>query len=160
MPSSAYIDLKTKRKGVFPSLRAKRGNLAETKCRPRTRHQPIVHQNRPVIASKGVAVAWRSPGREALLAYTDKKTFPWGISPLRSDCRPHSGRNDIIKPNAHRCHSGASVEKSPAIETETLVPDFPKHLPAGAPCRANPLARAGSSPRRKTLDSSVGGWYN
>ncbi len=29
---------------------------------------------------------------------------PWGISPLHSDCCPHSGRNDIIKPNERRRH--------------------------------------------------------
>ena len=42
------------------------------------------------------AATWQSPGREDLLAYTDKMPFPQRISPLRSDYRPHSGRNDII----------------------------------------------------------------
>ena len=29
-------------------------------------------------------------------SYTNVIPLPWGISPLRSDCRPHFGRNDII----------------------------------------------------------------
>ena len=49
-------------------------------------------------------------GSEDFLAYTDKISFQWGISPLHSDCRPHSGRNDIIKPNVHRCHFERSRE--------------------------------------------------
>ena len=39
----------------------------------------------------------QSPGREDLLTRTDFILLPWGISPLRSDYRPRSGRNDIIK---------------------------------------------------------------
>ena len=47
-----------------------------------------------------------------------------------------------------------ATEKSPAIGTKTIVHDYPEYLPAGAPCRAgplagggSPLARAGSAPR-------------
>ena len=38
--------------------------------------QPSVHPYRIVIASGGIAVAWQSPGREDLLAYTDKILAP------------------------------------------------------------------------------------
>ena len=31
------------------------------------------------------------------MAYTNEILLPWGFYPLRSDYRPHSGRNDIIK---------------------------------------------------------------
>ena len=55
--------------------------------------------------------AWQSPGREDLLAYTDKILLPRGISPLRSDYRPHSGRNDIIK----------QADKKPSPEGEGLI---------------------------------------
>ncbi len=47
-------------------------------------------------------------------------TFPSRGSPLRSDCRPHSGRNDVIKPN-DALPFWETVEKSPAEETETVV---------------------------------------
>lgn len=34
-----------------------------------------------------------------------------GGSPLRSDCRPHSGRNDVIKPNERVAVLGDSEVK-------------------------------------------------
>ena len=43
----------------------------------------------------------RAGGRKDLLAYTDETLFPRGISPLRSDYRPHSGRNDIKNQNEY-----------------------------------------------------------
>ena len=58
------------------------------------------------------------------VVYTDVIFLPRGISPLRSDYRPHSGRNDIIKPVVHNVISSvgvAEVEKSHTIETETVV---------------------------------------
>ena len=67
---------------------ARRGG---TKCR---KNSPRV----TVFSQSGEATTLRA-GREDLLAYTDEKPFPWGISPLRSGCRLHSGRNDILKPN-------------------------------------------------------------
>ena len=76
--------------------------------------------------------------------------FPRGISPLRSDCRPRSGRNDIVDKRSAgrglprpyrrlRCESYtnvissegvAEVEKSPAVEGITNESDYPKYLPA------------------------------
>ena len=44
------------------------------------------------------------------VVYTDGIFLPWGISPLRSDDRPHSGRNDIIKPSVHNVISSVSRE--------------------------------------------------
>ena len=82
-----------------------------------------------VFSQSGEATTLRA-GREDLLAYTDEKPFPWGISPLRSDCRPHSGRNDILKPNVHIVISSV-VEKSPKIETARHVP-APARSPAAA----------------------------
>ncbi len=38
--------------------------------------------------------------------------LPCGISPLRSDYRPHPGRNDIIKPVVHNVISSVSQEVS------------------------------------------------
>ena len=50
-----------------------------------------------VLSLRGAQRAtWQSRGREDLLADTNEILLPWGISPLRSDYRPHSGRNDII----------------------------------------------------------------
>ena len=63
--------------------------------------------NATVIARS--AATWQSPGREDLLAYTDKILLPWGISPLRSDYRPHSGRNDSIKPSGRVVISSEGV---------------------------------------------------
>ena len=105
------------------------------KCTPK----PPCHCERR--RSRSVAISRK--GR--LTCVHGQKTFPWGISPLRSDCRPHSGRNDIIKPNGHDVISSVSreiprsrnvgnrtrlspntrprgfpTEKSPAEETETI----------------------------------------
>ena len=46
---------------------------------------------------------------------------------------------------AHRCHSGALVEKSPMVEAETIVNEYPQTLAS-----AGPLARGGSPPHMLT----------
>ena len=40
-----------------------------------------------------------------------------------------------------------TAKRSPAVGTETIIYEYPKYLPAGAPCRASPLADGGSPPR-------------
>ncbi len=130
------------------------------------------------------------------MAYTDFIPLPRGISPLRSDCRPHSGRNDIIKQGRtvrngfatfnqndiinqtntlsfraksrnpprkkrHATHprqptrpQGLPTEKSPVVETRTIVHAYYKHLPA-VPHR---LASGGSpqrNPPRQKRNSRI-----
>ena len=55
-------------------------------------------------------------GREDLLAYTDFIPLPWGISPLRSGQNPHSGRNDIIKPNERLSDNATTFDRNDVIK--------------------------------------------
>ena len=65
------------------SLWARRGG---TKCRKNSPQVTVFSQSGEVAMLRaGQALAtWQSPGRENLLAYTDKTLLPWGISPLCS----------------------------------------------------------------------------
>ena len=127
------------------SLRAKRGNPTETKCRPHIRASQLTYTVK-VLSLRGAQRATRqSPGREDGRSVHEQIPFSRGISPLRPDYRPHSGRNDIINSrplmpsplgrdglfqvcatvykeqhyttNRTRLSFRALVEKSPAIET-------------------------------------------
>ena len=80
--------------------------------------KPSAHPYRLVIASE----AWQSRGNEDGCGGHEQKSLPWGISPLRSDCRPHSGRNDIINQTNTDVISSV-VEKSPATE---MPPAYPR----------------------------------
>ena len=145
MPSSTYIDLKNQTKRRFSVISSVGVAVAwqppGNEMPPAYTRQPNEHPNRLVIASEGAAVARQSPGREDLLAYTDEKTFPWGISPLRSDCRPHSGRNDSIKTNEHDVISSVSRE-IPRKRNDNKRTQIPPIL-----ARAGSAHRADSSPR-------------
>ena len=102
-------------------------------------------------------------GSEDFLAYTDKISFPRGISPLRSDRRPHFGRNDIIKPSVHRRHferQSRNPLRKERNETYLRQPICRWRLACREiPCNRNEnnrtrllriLARRGSLPRQPT----------
>ena len=58
-----------------------------------------------VVYTDGIFLPWGF-----FVVYTDGIFLPRGISPLRSDCRPRFGRNDIIKPVVHNVISSDSRE--------------------------------------------------
>ena len=74
------------------------------------------------LSLRGAQRRGNLPEGKTDVVYTDKIPFPRGISPLRSDCRPHSGRNDIIKPNVYVMRRGRG---RPALPTASsaLKPD-------------------------------------
>ncbi len=109
-------------------------------------------------------------------AYTNGIPLSRGISPLRSDYRPHSGRNDIINQtytlSFRACATvyfkcarrfirsniiqsighvviASVVEKSPAVETETPVHDHSNTCPQGLPAASLPAS--GGSPPYTTI---------
>ena len=73
------------------------------KCRPRTRAGLLArkkNENNRTQLPQTLARDGSPPRPPALVTKIiahKQIPFPRGISPLRSDCRPHSGRNDIIK---------------------------------------------------------------
>ena len=93
------------------SLRAKRGNLPETKCRPHIRASQLTYTVKVLSLRGAQRATWQSPGREDGRSVHEQIPFSRGISPLRSDYRPHSGRNDIIK----------QADKKPSPEGEGLT---------------------------------------
>ena len=52
---------------------------------------------RTSLSLRGAQRRGNLPEGKTDVAYTDFIPLPLGISPMRSDYRPHSGRNDIIK---------------------------------------------------------------
>ena len=149
-----FSSLETKQPYTDTHIIATAAHRREILCdRNEDEHTRIINQantlNATVIARS--EATWQSPGREDLLAYTDKTPLPRGISPLRSGQNTHSGRNDIIKqahkkPSpegegligcVHDCHLGALVEKSHTIDTARCI-----YAPAYPPTAKVPRGKA------------------
>ena len=81
---------------------------------PSPRRQPSVHPYRLVIASKGVAVAWQSPGRGT------SATYPRQLTATHRLC------------TVHDCHFERSREIPRSRNENTRTRLFPKYLPAPA----------------------------
>ncbi len=91
------------------------------------------------------ALAKKFPcGKNGTLHIRDSPLASAGSAPKNP---PHKKRHKTY-PRRPTCPQWLTVEKSPAIETKISYTHYPKHLPAGAPCRASPLARRGSLPLR------------
>ena len=108
------------------SLRAKRGNLPETKCRPHIRAGQLTYTVKVLSLRGAQRATWQSPGREDGRSVHEQIPFSRGISPLRSDYRPHSGRNDIIN-QTYMFVISSVIEKSPATEMITNIHHYLKY---------------------------------
>ena len=103
----------------------------------RTRITDQANTLNAAVIARSVAT-WQSPGRENLLAYTDK-ILARGGSPSRN---PPRQKRNATYPRQPTCPRWLTVEKSPAAETARYV-SAPAHLPAGVPCRFTATVRSG-----------------
>ena len=103
----------------------------------RTRITDQANTLNAAVIARSVAT-WQSPGRENLLAYTDK-ILARGGSPSRN---PPRQKRHATYPRQLTCPRWLTVEKSPAAETARYV-SAPAHLPAGVPCRFTATVRSG-----------------
>ena len=147
-------------------VQAKRGNLPETKCRPHIRASQLTYTVK-VLSLRGAQRATRqSPGREDGRSVHEQIPFSRGISPLRSDYRPHSGRNDIInkadkslppRGRLNRSHTRCHFERRRSRSREiprirngnNHTPITPNTCPQGLPAASLPAG--GGSPPYTTI---------
>ena len=80
-----------------------------------------VHPYRHCHCEERKARRGNLPEGKTDVTYTDFILLSWGISPLRSDYRPHSGRNDIIKQGRAVRNGFATFNQNDSInQTNTL----------------------------------------